>query len=391
MWIEREIESSLVEVTSSRPATIVTGCRQSGKTSLLQRGFPDHEYISLDVPAVAEEAELSGETFLARHRPPVVIDEVQYAPALLRHVKAAIDAHRDQMGRFLLTGSQRFPLMHGVTESLAGRAAVVSLFTLSAREFERWSGAVLERRALLEWILRGGYPEVHARALDHERFYADYLATYLERDVRSLLNVRSLRDFDRFMRLCAARTGQLLSHSSLAADVGVSANTIKAWLSVLEASGIVHLLEPYYRNLGKRIVKTPKLYFLDTGLACFLVGLRSVAELEHSMMLGPLFETHVLGQILRHYANRIRPSRLYFYRDRYGVEVDFVLPVGERLHLVECKWSERPSTHVRGFAELRSIAGETAIASSTIVTSARGLRQAGDDVQIADSVDLAFL
>ena len=391
MWIEREIESSLAEVAASRPAVIVTGCRQSGKTSLLTRSFPEHGYVSLDVPAVAEEAEFSGESFLSRHRPPVIIDEVQYAPALLRYVKANIDAHRDQMGRFLITGSQRFPLMEGVTESLAGRAAIVPLHTLSAREFASWSGEAMERPALLEWIVRGGYPELHARSLDHERFYADYLATYIERDVRSVLNVRSLRDFDRFMRLCATRTGQLLSYNSLASDVGVSPNTIKAWFSVLEASGIVHLLEPFHRNLGKRLIKTPKLYFLDTGLACFLLGLRSRTELERSTMLGPLFETHVLGQIVRHFANRIRPSRLYFYRDRHGTEVDFLLPVGDRLHLVECKVSDTPPAQPRGFAALRALAGDAAIVATTIVTPALGMRQAAGGVTVGDSVELGFL
>ena len=270
MWIPRELAAALAEVGATRPAVVLTGCRQAGKTSLLVRAFPDHTYVSLDVPMIAEEAEHSGEGFLKQHQPPVIIDEVQYAPTLLRHVKADIDRHRDETGRFLITGSQDFSLMEGVTESLAGRSSVLSLHSLSAREYEAWSGTSLDRDGLVTWMLRGGYPELHSRSLDAERFFGDYLATYLERDVRSILGVRSLRDFDRFMRLCAARTGQLVSYSSLATDLGVSPNTVKSWLSVLEASNVVLLLEPFFENLGKRIVKTPKLYFLDTGLCSYL-------------------------------------------------------------------------------------------------------------------------
>jgi predicted AAA+ superfamily ATPase len=212
MWIPRELDSTLKKAADSRPAVVLTGCRQAGKTSLLVKAFSDHGYVSLDVPIVAEEAEHSGGDFLKRHRPPVILDEIQYAPTLLRHVKADIDLHREETGRFLITGSQDFSLMEGVTESLAGRSSVLTLHSVSAREYEAWSGKTLDRVALPEWMLRGGYPEVHSRDLDAERFFSDYLATYLERDVRSILGVRSLRDFDRFMRLCAARTGQLVRH-----------------------------------------------------------------------------------------------------------------------------------------------------------------------------------
>jgi uncharacterized protein len=195
---------------------VLTGCRQAGKTSLLAKAFPNHTYVSLDVPMVAEEAEHSGEDFLRRHAPPVIIDEVQYGPTLLRHVKADIDRHRDETGRSLIAGSQDFALTEGVRESLAGRSSVLTLHSLSAREYEAWSRKTLDREALVEWMLRGGYPELHSRGLDAERFFGDRVATYLERDVRSILGMRSLRDFDRFMRLCAARTGQLASRSASA-------------------------------------------------------------------------------------------------------------------------------------------------------------------------------
>lgn len=391
MWIPRELSDTLADAADSRPAVVLTGCRQAGKTSLLMREFPDCSYVSLDIPMVAEEAEHSGAAFLERHRPPLVIDEVQYAPTLLRHVKADIDRHRADSGRFLITGSQDFSLMEGVTESLAGRSAVLTLHSLSAREYEAWTGTKLDRQALVEWMLRGGYPELHSRELDPERFYGDYLATYLERDVRSILGVRSLRDFDRFMRLCAARTGQLVSFSSLATDLGVSPNTVKSWLSVLDASNIVMLLKPYFENLGKRIVKTPKLYFLDTGLCSYLLGARSPDDLLRSPLLGKIFETHVLGQIVRHLANRGRRRDLYFYRDHSGREVDFLIPVAGRFALIECKWAESPSPHQRAFRGLEDLVGDERILSRTIVTPDRGSRQASDRVTIADSIDLGFL
>jgi len=391
MWINREISETLRRIASERPALVLTGCRQSGKTSLLTRTFSEHRYVSLDVPAVAEEAELSGAEFLKRNSPPLILDEVQHAPALLRHIKPDIDANRESSGRYPITGSQKFPLMEGVTESLAGRAAVVVLHTLSARELAAHAGATVGRRTLLEWMIKGGYPEIHARGLDPQRFYADYLATYLERDVRSVLQVRSLRDFDRFMRLCAARTGQLLSMNSLASDLGVSPNTIKSWLSVLAASNVVYLLEPYFENLGKRVVKTPKLYFLDTGLCSYLLGAREPEDLLRNPLLGPLFETHVLGQIVRHFDNQGRRPEIYFYRDHYGHEVDFLLPRAGRFALVECKWAESPLAAHPGFEELKALVGPERILSQTIVTPEPGQRRVSQTSEVADSTELGFL
>jgi len=391
MWIPRELNAALVDAASTRSAVVLTGCRQAGKTSLLVKSFPEHTYVSLDIPMVAAEAEHSGGEFLRKYPPPIIVDEVQYAPNLLRHVKADIDIHRDKTGRFLITSSQDFSLMKGVTESLAGRSSVLTLHSVSSREYEAWSGRTLDRDAVVEWMLMGGYPELHSRGLDAERFYGDYLATYLERDVRSTLGVRSLRDFDRFMRLCAARTGQLVSYSSLATDLGVSPNTVKSWLSVLNASNIVFLLEPYFENLGRRIVKTPKLYFLDTGLCSYLLGAMTSEDLLRSPMLGAIFETHVLGQIIRHFANQGRRREMYFYRDHHGREVDFLLPAAGRFELIECKWAESPGSTQRGFLELESLVGPDRIISQTIVTPDPGSRRASEKVTIADSVGLDFI
>ncbi|MCG8557578.1 MAG: ATP-binding protein, partial [Proteobacteria bacterium] len=351
-WITREIRSTLEALSRQKPVLLLTGCRQSGKTSLLERAFSDCGFVSLDLPATAEQADNSGEQFLATHPPPHIIDEVQYAPRLFRYLKHAVDRRRDVPGQYLLTGSQKFPLMAGVSESLAGRVVVLELHPLSLREIETARGDEIDRSQLLQLMFVGGYPELHAKHLEPQRFYSDYIATYLERDVRQALQVRSLRDFDRFLRLCAARSGQLLSMNSLASDVGVSSNTVRSWLSVLEASGIVMLLAPYYRNLGKRLVKTPKLYFLDTGLACSLLGVRRAADLAASALLGPMFETLVLGQIVRWFTNRGLSPNVYFYRDHYGVEVDFVIPVADRLKLIECKWSETPGIP-KGFEQLQ--------------------------------------
>jgi uncharacterized protein len=386
MWIERDIVPVADRSRGERPALLLTGSRQVGKTYLLEHAFPQYRYVSLDLPAMAELADSAGTELLRRYPAPLIIDEVQYAPDLFRYLKAAIEERREENGQFLLTGSQKLALMERVSESLAGRVSIIEMYSLSLREIERFAGAPLSRDAICDWMFRGGYPELVAKGLDPRRFYADYVATYLERDVRQALAVRSLRDFDRFLRLCAIRTGQLLSMNSLAAEVGVAVNTIKSWLSVLEASGVVVLLEPYYRNLGKRLVKTPKLYFADTGLACFLAGIDSGETLRKSALLGALFETLALGQLLRHLANRGDPSRIYFYRDHQGNEVDFVIPVGEKLHLFECKWAETPDPRPRGFIEMEKRLPAQDILSRTILSPDRGLREIAG-VTIRDCVE----
>ncbi len=390
MWIYREIRPVLEAEAAKRPVVLVTGARQSGKTSLLETAFPDHGYVTLDEPLEAEQAEQSGAEFLERHPAPVIIDEVQYAPQLLRTLKRAVDRDRDRSGQYLLTGSQKFSLMEGVSESLAGRVSILELHSLSLREIERVRGPMDRPTAMLDALWRGGYPEVYARDLAPSRFYSDYVATYLERDVRQALNVRSLRDFDRFLRLCATRSGQLLNMNGLASDVGISPNTVGAWLSVLEASNVVLLLPPYYRNLGKRLVKTPKLYFLDTGLLCHLLGMRSADAAGQSAMLGALFETLVAGQLVRAFANRgLRPD-LYFYRDHQGNEVDFVVPVGEQAHLLECKWAETASLG-RGPAAVAAAFGQDAVLSRTCITPSAIATTTASGLQRRGPIDFDWL
>lgn len=217
----------------ARAVVVLTGARQAGKTSLLRQAFPQYSYVSLDLPLVAEQAEEAGQAFLEQNAPPVIIDEVQYAPKLFRYLKHAVDAEDKAAGRFLLTGSQKFTLMQGVSESLAGRGALIELHTLSLLEIERGLGELRSGGELLNAIHRGGYPELWAADLDPRRYFSDHVATYLERDVRQAINVRNLRDFARFLRLCAVRTGQLVNFNALATDVGVSVNTIKSWGSAV--------------------------------------------------------------------------------------------------------------------------------------------------------------
>ncbi len=333
----------------------ISGARQTGKSTLIREEFSQFACISLDLPSVAELAESRPEAFLAQHPPPCAIDEIQYAPKLFRYLKVMIDQNRQVKGRYLLTGSQKFHLMTGVADSLAGRVAVCELETLSYRE-------VLAHRTptISEFLLRGGYPELWSDSrMNHVEFYRGYLSTYLERDVRQLLQVKNLRDFERFVRVLATRSGQLINKTEISKDIGVAVTTISNWLSVLEASNQIFLLEPYYRNIGKRIVKTPKIYFNDTGLLCFLLGL-TIDNLQTGAIAGHIFETFVVGQVRRFLQTRSDPASLWFYRDRRGLEVDLVIEYQGRLIPIEVKQTEVPTkrdiANLKKFRALNSAA-----------------------------------
>lgn len=340
MWIERYVQARLQRSARTRPAVVLTGARQTGKTSTLRRLFPEHGFVSLDLPSEAEQAEKEPQAFLRRHPPPLIVDEVQYAPALFRHLKIAVDADRNQPGRFVLTGSQKFALMQGVTESLAGRVDVVELETLSLAEIR----AALPQLGVDTALLRGGFPELYANPeIDSVPFYSSYIATYLERDVRSLTRVGNLRDFERFLRACALRSANLLNKADLARDVGISPSTAQQWLSILETSGQIVLLEPWFSNSTKSLIKSPKLYLADTGLLCALLNIHSEEALRQSPSAGAIWETFVFAQ-LRHRERRAgRIGRPFFWRDRTR-EVDFVVEVEGRLELYEAKWTELPTT-----------------------------------------------
>ena len=368
MWIPRDSEARLLKSARTRPVVVLTGARQTGKTSLLRRLFPDHGFVSLDLPTEAEQAERAPDAFLRRHPAPAIIDEVQYAPALLRHLKAVVDADRRRNGQYLLTGSQKFTLMKGVSESLAGRADIVELETLSLAEI----GRALPGTGVETAVVRGGFPELHANPeIDFVAFYHSYLATYLERDVRSLANVGSLRDFERFLRACALRSANLLNKADLARDVGIAPSTANQWLSVLDASGQIVLLEPWFSNRTKSIIKSPKLYLADTGLLCALLNVRSEAALRESPSAGAIWETFACAQ-LRHRERRAgRAGSLFFWRDRTR-EVDFVVDAGGRLELFEAKWTELPSAgDVTNLSFVRGVVGASRVAGGGVICRAR--------------------
>ena len=367
MWIPRAVEPRLHRSAKTRPVVVLTGARQTGKTSTFRRLFPTYAFVSLDLPAEAEQAEKEPATFLQRHPPPVLIDEVQYAPGLFRHLKVAVDAHRTRNGQFLLTGSQKFTLMMNVSESLAGRADIVELETLSLAEIQ----AALPQTGVETAVARGGFPELYANPdIDAVAFYNSYLATYLERDVRSLTNVGSLRDFERFLRACALRSANLLNKADLARDVGIAPSTANHWLSMLEASGQIVLLEPWFSNRTKSIVKSPKLYLADTGLLCALLNIRSEDALRQSPAVGAVWETFVFAQLRDRERRAGRTGSLFFWRDRTR-EVDFVVDAGGRLELFEAKWTELPDAgDAVNLDFVRNVVGKSRVASGAVVCRA---------------------
>jgi len=344
---------------------VLTGARQTGKTSTFRRLFPQYEFVTLDLPTEAEQAEKEPQSFLRRHPPPVIIDEVQYAPGLFRYLKVGIDTTRSRNGQFLLTGSQKFTLMKSVSESLAGRADIAELETLSLAEIR----SALPETTPASAIVRGGFPELHANpSIDHVAFYNSYLATYLERDVRSLANVGNLRDFERFLRACALRSANLLNKADLARDVGISPTTANHWLSTLEASGQVVLLEPWFSNRTKSIVKSPKLYLADSGLLCALLNIHSEQALYQAPAAGAIWETFVFAQLRECERRAGRVWSLFFWRDRTR-EVDFVVEVGGRLELFEAKWTEVPTaTDTVNLEFPRKVVGKSGIAEGAVIS-----------------------
>lgn len=338
---KRDISDKITTLATQFPAIVLTGARQTGKTTILRSLFPNHTYVSLDLPADAALAEDDPGNFLRRFPPPLIIDEVQYAPKLFRHLKVAIDLDREKNGLFILTGSQKFTLMKEVSDSLAGRAAVLELEGLSQSELGDTFWDVLKNKGVTNVLCRGFMPQLWKDlTIDPIDFFRSYMATYIERDVRQLLNIVSVRDFDRFMRACAVRSGQLLNKTDVSKDVGISAKTVNEWLSILEASNQITLLEPYYTNLGKRLVKSPKIFFNDVGMLCFLLGL-TPSTLAENYMVGSVWETFLYGEIRKIMRVKHPEGSVWFYRDQ-SHEVDFVIEKGRVVTLLDGKWKEYP-------------------------------------------------
>ncbi|MGC1438739.1 MAG: ATP-binding protein, partial [Terriglobales bacterium] len=333
-YIPRKLAGVLLDAARHFPAVVVTGPRRAGKTTLLRKLFPKARYILLEDPDVQARVRSDPRAFLEELRPPVVFDEIQNTPELLDYVRTVIDVGPRCMGQWLFTGSQEAPLMRGISESMAGRAAILQLLPFSLAETEKVS------------LLHGGFPEVLARPGARSLWFSSYLQTYLERDVRTITNIRDLATFRRFLALVASRHGQILNKTDLAAPLGVTVPTIGDWLHILEVTGQIILVPPYFENFGKRLIKSPKLYLGDSGLACYLLGLTSSAELERSPFLGAVFEGFIAAEILKSQTNQGKRRELYYFRDQQGLEVDFLIPrTNAKLWLVEAKAAKtvRPS------------------------------------------------
>ncbi len=327
----RDVQSHVLRLASQYPIVTITGPRQSGKTTLCRMTFPEWDYVSLENPDDRAYAEGDPRGFMEDHRDPLVIDEAQRVPQLLSYIQGVVDV-RETPGQFILTGSAQFELLDSIAQSLAGRTAIVRLLPFTYNE------AYGDTEPALNSVLyRGLYPRVHVVDLVPTELYSFYVETYLERDVRALVNVRDRSTFELFLRLCAGRTGQLLNMTALSNDVGVSVPTIKSWISVLEASSIIMLLRPHHANFRKRLVKSPKLYLLDTGLAAYLLGITGAGQMTTHPLRGSLFETFVVSELVKQGYNQVRRPNLFFFRDSGGHEIDILLDRGAAVAPIEVK------------------------------------------------------
>jgi predicted AAA+ superfamily ATPase len=326
--IARRLAPQLQKAARAFPALLVTGPRRAGKTTLLRQTFPHASYHLLEDPDIIARVRADPRAFLDELELPALLDEIQNTPEILNYIRSRVDRSPRRHGQWLLTGSQEAPLMQGITESMAGRAGVFQLLPLSLEETPKVS------------VLNGGFPEALARPSARALWYQSYIQTYLERDVRAVSSIRDLATFRRFVALVASRTGQILNKTDLAAPLGVSVPTITQWLSILEISGQILVIAPYFENFGKRLVKSPKIYWVDSGLVCHLLGIETERELRRSPFCGAIFEGFVASEIAKQQSNAGLRRQLYYFRDQQGLEVDFLVPLrGAGLALIEAKAS----------------------------------------------------
>ncbi|MDO5103441.1 MAG: ATP-binding protein [Lautropia sp.] len=357
MYIERQIQPLLARLQQQFPALLLTGPRQVGKSTLLQHVAPDYRQVSFDDPLLRQQAEQEPTLFMLNHPAPLLLDEVQYVPALFSVLKLAID-RQQQNGLFLLSGSQAFALMKNVSESLAGRVAVLKLSGLSLREIHgappmgafipdddylaSRESALVPYPDIWQTIHRGYMPRLYQQTVDWDIYYSSYVATYIERDVRQLANIGSTGDFTRFMVAVAARSGELLNYSSMAQDVSISVDTARRWISILQTSGIIHLLPPYHNKHLKRAIKTPRLYMMDTGLMAWLTKWLTPETIRDGAKSGQFFETFVVSEIIKSFHNQGQEPPLYFYRDTAQKEIDLLIEHGRSVWPVEIKTTAKP-------------------------------------------------
>lgn len=374
--IPRDILPELLAASREYPVVTVLGPRQSGKTTLVRAAFPDKPYASLEEPDLRATVQADPRGFLATLPEGGVLDEVQRAPELLSYIQGIVDAHQTP-GQFILTGSHQPEVHQAISQSLAGRTAVLTLLPLTFNEIHHF-GRSWEP---FELVARGAFPRLYEHDLAPDRFFNGYVQTYVERDVRALINLRDLRRFQQFLILLAGRIGQLVNYSSLANDVGVSSTTVKDWISVLAASFVVFELPPYFENIGKRVIKSPKVYFIDAGLAAHLIGIRTAEQASRDPARGALFENLMILEVLKHRLNRgLRPD-LYFYRDLQGNEVDLVIHEGRALTPIEIKSAAtfHPDFH-RGIERFREAVGERAAGGAVLYSGQQRLQFKGAQV-----------
>lgn len=356
MLIPRILSEKLLAMTTKFPIVSLTGPRQSGKTTLLRHLLPDYQYVSLENPVTRQFATEDPNGFLQTYSEQVIFDEVQRTPALFSYLQTKVDESR-LMGQYILSGSQNFLLLQAITQTLAGRVAVLRLLPFSYAELKQ-ANALSD--SVANAIFRGGYPALYDRNLNAEEFFPSYIETYLQRDVRDLANIRDLSAFMTFVQLCAGRIGQPLNVASLASESGISVPTAKAWLSILESSYFVFLLQPYYQNFNKRIVKSPKLYFYDTGLACNLLTMTDSRQVETYYQRGSLFENAMVAELVKNRLNEGQIPHVYFWQDSNHNEVDLLEERATEFVSYEMKYTQTVTKeHLKNLRHFREISGTT--------------------------------
>lgn len=330
--IDREIANELLFLSKQYPVVTIVGPRQAGKTTLSQKVFPGFHYTNLELPEYRSLAEEDPQAFFRTFPSPLIIDEIQRVPSLLSYIQVQVDKEQ-KVGQYILTGSHQFQLQQAISQSLAGRSALLTLFPFSIKEL---SNADLHF-SRDEYLFQGFYPRIYKDKQEPNRAYRNYYQTYIERDLRQMSNIRNLNIFDKFIRLLAGRTGQVLNLHSLSSDVGVSSTTLHEWLSLLEASFIIYRLQPYYNNFGKRTIKSPKIYFTDVGLLCYLLGISEIHQVGRDPLIGSIFENMVVIEAIKTLLNQGKETKLFFYRDNNQLEVDLLYQKGHEMIPIEIK------------------------------------------------------